>query len=100
MLSCFNLTFTSLPILSYGIFEKRYEMRKLYNDPKLYANLLRNNDMRLIIILKYFILGILKLVILKYNIALSQASFAFYFIYIAYNGGSINNSQLVVFNKH
>ena len=43
----FNLLFTALPIICYGVMEQNYPKEKLLDEPELYRNISRNKYMRI-----------------------------------------------------
>ena len=43
----FNLLFTALPIICYGVMEQNFDKEKLMDEPELYRNISRNKYMRI-----------------------------------------------------
>ena len=56
-LQAFNLAFTSLPIICYGVQEQNYDKEKLMSEPELYRNISRNKYMTIPVFLGWCLLA-------------------------------------------
>ncbi|BFZ06129.1 hypothetical protein BsWGS_09169 [Bradybaena similaris] len=83
----YNLTFTSLPILFYGLFEQHIPKEDLLNNPQLYRNISKNSTMSWSEFFRWNILGLWHCIV-----------FFFGFYFLQWTGVSIFSSGLSVGN--
>ncbi|CAG5135256.1 unnamed protein product, partial [Candidula unifasciata] len=83
----YNLSFTSLPILSYGLFEQHIPKEELLNNPQLYRNISKNSTMSWSEFFKWNILGLWHCIV-----------FFFGFYFLQWTGVSIFHSGVGIGN--
>ena len=57
-LTFYNITFTSAPILAYGLFEQKHKITKIEKNPYLYRSITKNKNLSALQFFKWMAFGI------------------------------------------
>ncbi|QQP56588.1 Phospholipid-transporting ATPase [Caligus rogercresseyi] len=64
---CFNTFYTSVPVLAFGLFEKRESEETLWNNPGIYQRNVGNKQLKAVKLISWFFLGVWQAFVIFYG---------------------------------